>query len=132
VNAVEHFGPVPDEIPWRGERERVKDEPVPVEMVLPIYPPIARNVDYEGVVLVAVTVEAGEVTNANIQFGDAVLVTEVLANVRTWRFAPDVSTTFTVEYDFRLEKRAASEGGNARLEMRLPQYVRVTGRSHDF
>jgi hypothetical protein len=131
VESILSFGPVPEETPWPEERERPEDEPIPVEMALPKYPPIARNIDYEGVALVAVTVVAGEVTDAQIQFGDAVLVTEVLANVQTWRFASNVSASFTVEYDFRLEKRTIGEGGNARLEMRLPHYVRVTGRSHD-
>ncbi len=96
-------------------------------MVLPKYPPIARNIDYEGVALVAVTVVDGEVTEAQMQFGDAVLVQEVLANVQTWRFAPDVSTNFTVEYDFQLENRTVSQGQNPRFEMSLPTYVRVIG-----
>lgn len=133
VHSVESFGPVPDGTAWPGERERPEDEqPVPVEMALPEYPPIARKIDYEGMVLVAVTVVAGEVTDAQIQFGDAVLVNEALANVETWRFAPDVSASFTVEYDFRLEKRAVSQGRNPRFEMRPPTYIGVIGVVEDY
>jgi hypothetical protein len=132
VEAIESFGPVSEDVPWPDQRDRLEDEPVPVEMALPKYPPIARKIDYEGVALVAVTVVAGEVTDAQIQFGDAVLVSEVLANVRTWRFASDVTTSLTVEYDFRLEKRTVSQGKNPRFEMRLPTYVKVIGASDEF
>jgi hypothetical protein len=132
VEAVESFGPVPEEIPWpEGQRKRPEEEPMPVEMALPRYPPIARNIDYEGVALVSVTVEDGEVTDAQMQFGDAVLVADVLANVQTWRFAPDVSRSFIVKYDFRLENRTVDQGTNPRYEMRLPTYIQVIGPRDD-
>lgn len=131
VHSVDSFGPVPEATPW-PEQQHHEDVPMPLEMALPRYPPIARKIDYEGVALVAVTVVAGEVTDARIQFGDAVVVTEVLANVQTWRFASDVSTSFTVEYDFHLETRTVSQGKNPRFEMRLPTYVKVIGASDEF
>jgi len=132
VESILFYGPVPDDTPWPMQRQEPRVEPAPVEMTLPEYPPGARMIDYEGVVLVAVTVVAGEVTQAEVQFGDPALVHEAVTNVQTWRFSPDVSTTFTVEYDFRLENRPRGSGGNAALEMRLPGYVRVTGQRINF
>lgn len=132
VESILFFGPVPADTPWPDQRQEAENQPVPIEMALPAYPARARMIDYEGVVLVAVTVAAGEVTKAEVQFGDPVLVHEAVTNVQTWRFAPDVNTSFTVEYDFHLEDRARAEGGNPSLEMRLPTYVRVTGQRINF
>ncbi len=60
------------------------------------------------------------------------LAREAIANVKTWRFQPEVNDAFTVEYEFRCEQRPMSEGGNPKLEMRLPFYVKVTGPSNDW
>ena len=132
VDTILSFGSVADDVPWPAQREEVQNESMPTEMALPVYPPPARMIDYEGVVLVAVTVAAGEVTKAEVQFGDPVLVEEALANVRTWRFSPDVNTSFSVTYEFRFEKRPMNEGRNPVLEMRLPFYLKVTGPSNDW
>ncbi|MCP4686183.1 MAG: hypothetical protein GY867_12160 [bacterium] len=80
----------------------------------------------QGTVIIAVT------TLAEVQFGDPVLIEEALANVRTWRFSLDVNTSFSVEYEFRFEKRPMNAGKNPALEMRLPFYVEVIGPSNDW
>ncbi len=96
------------------------------------YPPAARALGAQGMVIVAATVSAGEVNATAVQFGDPVLIEEALANVRTWRFLSDVNTSFSVEYEFRLEKRPMNEGRNPAIELHLPFYVKVTGPSNDW
>ncbi len=136
VESILSFGPVPDEVPWPSgayeENDLPRDRPFPNEMALPRYPPAARALDSQGVVIVAVTVSAGEVTLAEVQFGDPVLIEETLANIRTWRFSADVNTSFSVEYEFRLEKRPMNKGKNPTIEMHLPFYVKVIGPSNDW
>ncbi len=135
VEAIMSFGPVPKEVPWHPrsyEKDFPQDSPFPIEMVLPKYPPAARALAVQGIVIVAVTVSAGEVTVAEVQFGDPVLIEEALANVRTWRFSSDVNTGFSVEYEFRFEKRPMNQGRNPALDMRLPFYVKVIGPSNDW
>jgi len=103
--------------------------PMPTFMGLPDYPPVARNIHYEGIVLAKVTVNDGIVSDVGIQFGDPVLVPEVLRNLQTWRFKKGVAATFTVTFEFVLEKRTHKEGGNPHYVLRLPRYVRVIGES---
>lgn len=135
TESILSFAPVPNEVPWHSsayKKEGSEDPSFPIGMVLPKYPPAAQALDVQGMVIVAVTVSAGEVTLAAVQFGDPVLVEEALANVRTWRFSPEVNTSFSVKYDFRLEKRPTNQDKNPVLEMRLPFYVKVTGPSNDW
>jgi len=135
VEAILSFGPVPEEVPWHPrayEEDFPQDRPFPIEMALPKYPPAARALDAQGVVIVAVTVSAGEVTLAEVQYGDPVLIEEAVEHVRSWRFSTDVNTSFSVEYEFRLEKRPMNEGRNPVIEMRLPFYVKVIGPSNDW
>ena len=121
-----------DDIPVPEQFGFAKGQPVPVAMEVPRYPDRARMIDYEGTVLVLVEVEAGVVKSAGVEFGDPVLVDEVIQNVRTWRFAPDVTFSFEVKYEFRLEKRTPSEGEAPKVELRLPEYVSVTGRARGY
>ncbi|MCP4539503.1 MAG: TonB family protein [Chloroflexi bacterium] len=135
VEAIISFSPVPREVPWHPisyEKDFPQDRPFPIAMALPKYPPAARALDAQGIVIVGVTVSAGEVTRAEVQYGDPVLIEEALANVRTWRFSPEVNTSFSVDYEFRFEKRPMNEGRNPALEMRLPYFVKVIVPTNDW
>ncbi len=135
VESILSFSPVPEEVPWHPrayEKDFPQDRPFPIEMALPRYPPAARALDVQGTVIVAATVSAGEVNATEVRFGDLVLIEEALANVRTWQFTSDVNTSFSVKFEFILEKRPMSEGKNPTFEMRLPYYVKVIGPSNDW
>lgn len=132
VESILSFGPVPAETAELEEREEAPEFPVPLEIKPPKYPPIARMIDYEGKVFLQVNVEGGKVVGAKPQFGDPVAVDESLANIFSWRFAPDVSFSFTVEYDYRLENRTLEQGKTETIEMRLPFYIRVTGKAINY
>lgn len=135
VSSILGFDQVPVDEPWQGSSPsygKISSQPYPIEMELPVYPVVARNLRVEGFVILSVQVTSGEVAEVEVQFGDPELVKQAAANVQTWHFSEDVTTTLTVEYEFRLEKRPASEGVNPSLEMRLPSYVLVTGPSKDW
>lgn len=132
VESILSFGPVPAGTPSLEEQKEAPEIPVPLEIKPPKYPPVARMIDYEGKVLLKVNVEGGRVVEAKPQFGDPVVVDASLANIFSWRFAPDVSFTFTVEYDYRLENRTLEQGKTETVEMRLPFYIRVTGKATNF
>ena len=128
VDSILSFEEVPPDHPWtESSRGDVSSQPLPLEMALPAYPWTARVLQTEGAVLMEVEVVGGTVAGAAIQFGDPILAEEAVANVKTWRFEPSLSARFTVEFEFRLEKRPATEGSNPEFEMRLPNYVKVVG-----
>jgi hypothetical protein len=131
VESILDFKPVPKKVPWEHKSTygKVTSQPYPIEMELPTYPRVAINLRAEGSVILSVEVIDGGVAVAEVQFGDPELAKEAVANVQTWRFSSGVNTRLTVEYEFRLEKRSASQGANPSLDMRLPSYIRVTGPS---
>ncbi len=133
VDSILSFKEVPEDFPWsESSRGDALSLPFPLEMALPTYPWPARNLQTEGAVLLSVTIVAGEVVEAKVQFGDPILVEEAVTNVKTWRFEPSLETSFTVEFEFRLEKRPATEGLNPEYEMRLPTYVKVVGSQRNW
>lgn len=130
VESILDFDKVPRKVSWKldaSNKKEIVNKPFPKLMELPGYPEIARTLEAEGRVLVEVTVLDGIVVEIGIQFGDSILVEEAVANLKTWRFEPSLSTRLNVEFDFRLERRPRSEGANPRYEMQLPTYIKVIG-----
>lgn len=127
IQSIDEYHAVPEDHPWlESSLDKPSKEPLPpIELALPVYPQGVSSLHLEGSVLIDVEVVNGEVIHAAVVFGDPLLAAEALNNVRTWRFGPTVTQHFTAEYDYRLEKRPPNER-NARQEMRLPIYVRVT------
>lgn len=105
--------------------DNVSNEVVPLRLDLPRYPSFALLLNYEGNVLVLLTVQNGKVVGAKLQFGDALLAREALANARTWQFKECVNQEFTVRYRFRLEQRNEGTHTNLRYELSLPYEVSV-------
>ena len=132
VESILSFESVSEEVEWPRDQGVTQANPAPIEIALPKYPPRARMIDYEGSVLLWITVTSGIVTDVEVQFGDPVVVDEAVKNVRTWSFSQDVTTSFTVEYDFRLEHRTKDQGESASIEFRPPSYMRVTGKRINF
>lgn len=100
-------------------------EVAPLRLDVPGYPKFALLLSYEGNVLVLLSVQNGKVVGAKLQFGDALLAGEALANARSWQFSEDVNQEFTVRYRFRLEQRDEGTNTNLRYELNLPYEVSV-------
>ncbi len=92
---------------------------------LPKYPEAAQKAEISGVVLVEIHVEKGRVLATEAVAGDRLLSVAALENIRTWEFEPTVTARFTTRFDFELERRLTDSDQNPRIELHLPEYVKV-------
>ncbi len=90
---------------------------------LPMYPPIARAAHITGKVILRATVKSGLVvktevlSTADVAKGQRFLESPTVENLKTWRFAPDVTGTFTVSYTYEISGAETDEPTNASIEM---------------
>lgn len=80
--------------------------PAVIEAAMPLsYPFMAHKVGFSGDVKVQLTIEKGQVVQAEVLEGDHLLTEDTLANVRTWKFDPTVDARFTTTFIYRLERK---------------------------
>ena len=101
---------------------------------LPVYPPIAKAARVTGKVIVRVTVKDGVVVQTELlskpdsasrhQF----LETPTVENLKTWRFAADVTGVFTVTYTYEISGTETDDPTNAKVEMLPSLDVKITAR----
>jgi len=70
--------------------------------VVPVYPPLARQLNITGRVKIEATISAeGKVTNTKIVGGSPVLVDSAVEALKKWRFEPaPKDTTEVIEFEF--------------------------------
>lgn len=96
---------------------------------VPLYPPVAKAARISGTVRVEITVKNGAVTNTDVKFSaHPMLVKATLDNIKTFQFVPDANGTFVTTYTYVLEKKETRFPENPRIEMQLPQFVRIVAR----
>lgn len=101
---------------------------------LPMYPPIARTAHIAGKVIVRATVRNGLVvktevlSKADVAAGQRFLESPTVENLKTWRFAADVTGTFTVNYTYEISGTEIEEPTNAQVEMLPSLDVKITAR----
>lgn len=96
---------------------------------VPLYPALAVAARQSGTVRVRLSVKGGAVVSADAEeSAPPVLVHAAKENARTWRFAPDVTSTLDVTYVYDLAKDETGVRENPRIEMQLPSLVRITAR----
>jgi hypothetical protein len=101
---------------------------------LPMYPPIARAAHITGKVIVQATVKSGRVvktevlSKADVAAGQRYLESPTVENLKTWRFAADVTGTFTVNYTYEISGTQIEEPTNAQVEMLPSLDVKITAR----
>jgi protein TonB len=84
--------------------------PIRIKEVRPVYPPIARDADIEGVVIVQARItEQGHVVDARANPPDSILSHAATGAVTQWEFAPaqgdgDGRNTLTVKVSFSRER----------------------------
>ena len=93
---------------------------------VPLYPPLARTANMEGVVHVSVTKDGRRVTNAHAQDGSKLLAAAAEDNARTWQFAIHEPTTFAVTYKYVLSTNWKSDPNNPIVVLRLPDEVQIS------
>jgi len=102
--------------------------PILQEAALPVYPPIGRAAHITGKVVVSVTVSGGKVTGTEVKSGPRFLAGGTVANLQTWRFASDVTGTFTVTYTYAISGDETDNPTNPRVEMLPSLDVNITAR----
>ena len=101
---------------------------------LPTYPPIARAAHIVGKVLLQGTVKNGVVvktevlSKADASKGEGYLESPSVENLKSWRFAPDVTGTFAVTYMYEISGTEAEDPTNASIEMLPSLDVKITAR----
>jgi hypothetical protein len=101
---------------------------------LPVYPPIAKAAHITGKVTVRVTIKDGLVAQTDVlpqpdgTSGKRFLETPTVENLKTWRFAADVTGTFTVTFTYEISGKESEDLTNPRVEMLPSLDLRITAR----
>jgi hypothetical protein len=98
-----------------------------------MYPPIAKAAHVTGKVIVRVTVKSGLVVKTDVlskldPAGQRFLETATVENLKTWRFAADVTGEYTVTYTYEISGKESEQPTNARVEMLPSLDVTITAR----
>lgn len=132
VSGVLQWSEVPATKPrygqWRVPRV-ASSIPLLTAAALPHYPEAARKAGLMGTVVEEVHVHDGTITAVTALFGERLLVAAAEENIKTWQFASSTSATFTTIFRFELERRQTGADENPRIELHLPEYVKII--AHD-
>ena|ERR1700730_7332918 len=92
---------------------------------VPLYPPLARAANVQGVIHVKITTDGHRTVNALAEDGPQLLAVSAEENARTWVFAVHEPTTFTVTYQYKLVLGMKGNADNPEVVMRLPTRIEV-------
>jgi len=131
VYEIQSVKPVPAGHPVAGDLSH--EGPILRESALPIYPPLARAAHVTGSVIVRVTIKDGLVAKADVlsklePSARRFLVTPTIENLKTWRFAPDVNSEFTVTYSYVIAGKETEGPTNPTVQMLPSLDVNITAR----
>jgi hypothetical protein len=120
---------VPATEPSYRELEALRPQspkPIIIASELPRYPPAAQKVGIEGEIVLDVRIENGRAVEIIPVSGDRILIVAAEENIKSWRLDPSVDTTFRSTFIFELELRRTGVGQSSRIQMELPQLVRIS------
>jgi len=95
---------------------------------VPLYPPIARIANIDGVVHLKITTDGHNVVRVQIVDGQRLLATAAEENAKTWQFTTHEPTTFTVTYRYKLVSSWKGDSNNPIVELKFPTEVIVSIR----
>jgi hypothetical protein len=93
---------------------------------VPLYPPLARVANVEGVVHVKVTTDGHRVVSTRIEDGNKLLADSAEDNAKTWQFALHEPATFTVTYTYKLLTKWKGDPENPIVVLRFPTDVEIS------
>jgi hypothetical protein len=117
-----------------AQNRATQEVPILQGSALPMYPPIAKAAHVTGKVTVRVTVKDGLIVQSDVlsepavASGGRLLEPATLANLKTWRFAADVTGAFTVTYTYEISGTETDAPTNAKVEMLPSLDVKITAR----
>jgi hypothetical protein len=131
VHAIQSVKPVSADHPASADVNY--SVPILQEAAQPRYPPIAEAAHVTGKVSVRVTVKDGQVVKTDVvskldPAGRRFLETPTVENLKTWRFAADVTTEFTVTYTYAISGDETDGPTNSTVEMLPSLDVNITAR----
>jgi outer membrane biosynthesis protein TonB len=100
--------------------------PMVASATVPLYPPLARTANIQGIVHVSVTTDGHQVTSVHAEDGPKLLATAAEDNARTWQFAAHEPTAFVVTYRYVLETKWKGDSNNPTVVLRLPNEVQIS------
>lgn len=111
--------------PLAGAQQTKPALPSITSAEVPLYPPIARLANVEGVVHVKITTDGHRVTAAHAEDGPKILAAAAEKNAQTWEFATHEPTTLTVTYRYKLVTNLDAHENNPRVLLRLPTEIEI-------
>jgi hypothetical protein len=90
---------------------------------VPLYPPLARAVNAQGVIRVRVETDGHKVVQAHAEEQHKLLSTAAEDNAKNWEFTQHTPSTFTITYRYRLADECGSN--NPTVTLHLPTDVEV-------
>ena len=128
VDEVLEARPVPESLPdnYKIGLKESAAAPNVKSAEVPHYPSWAYHMGISGEVEIEVQVISGKVTETRVKAGDRLLSDDAVANIKTWTFSPDMSTSFTTKFLYSLENPPKKENRTPRIELELPFLVRIT------
>lgn len=117
-----------------GNADLTSGPPILQAAEQPKYPPIARAAHITGRVSVRVTVKDGMVVKTEVlsvndgKAGQRFLETPTVENLKTWRFAADVTGEFPVTYSYSIAGDETEGPTNPTVEMLPSLDVNITAR----
>jgi hypothetical protein len=120
-------------LPLSGQSSSTLAVPILQGAALPMYPPIAKAAHVTGKVIVRVSVKDGLVVATDVlskldPSGQRFLETPTVENLKTWRFAADVTGTFTLTYTYEISGTETEKPTNAKVAMLPSLDVEITAR----
>jgi len=98
--------------------------PMVAGAAVPLYPPLARATQVQGVVHVKITTDGTKTTAAHAEDGHRLLAVAAEENARTWQFTKHEPTSFTVTYRYRISPDG--DPNNPSVTLRFPTDVEVS------
>jgi hypothetical protein len=102
--------------------------PMVASAQVPLYPPVARRSNVEGVVHLNVTTDGHRVVSTHVEDGHKLLAAAAENNAKTWEFSLHEPVTFTVTYSFKLLTDWKGDPNNPMVVLRFPTEVEVSTR----
>ncbi len=101
------------------------ETPVLKSGALPLYPELARQARIQGTVRLEVTTDGVNVKHVVASGAHKLLMNAAEAYVKTWKFYKHPPQTFTVIFDYKLEKQEVSGFVNPTEVLELPNRIEI-------
>lgn len=90
---------------------------------VPLYPPLARQTNTQGIIHVKIQTDGQKVVQTGVEETNKLLSTAAKENAKNWEFSKHTPVSFTITYRYRLADECDSN--NPTVTLHLPTEVEV-------